>query len=119
MSDKIRDFKDLKVWQESMTLVREIYRVTKLFPKDEQFILSSQMKRAAISIPSNIGEGFRRKHNKEYKQFINIALGSSAELETQLVLAKDLSFIRNDDLSKILEKLDYICRMLMNLSKKL
>ncbi len=119
MSDKIRDFKDLKVWQESMALVKEVYRVSILFPKDEQFILCSQMKRAAISIPSNIAEGFRRKHNKEYNRFINIALGSSSELETQLILAKDLNFIKENDLVKLLEKLDYICRMLVNLSKKL
>lgn len=119
MSEKIKDFKDLKVWQESMSLAREIYRVTKLFPKEEQFILCSQMKRSAISIPSNIAEGFRRKYNKEYNQFINIALGSSAELETQLILSKDFKFISNDDFLKILEKIDYICRMLVNLSKKL
>jgi four helix bundle protein len=116
---KIKSFKDLKVWQESMGLAKDIYKILETFPKEEKFILCSQMKRAVISIPSNIAEGFRRRHNKEYKQFINIALGSSAELETQLILAKDLGFISSNGLNALITKLDYICRMLVNLSKKL
>ncbi|MFC1496975.1 four helix bundle protein [Verrucomicrobiota bacterium] len=79
---KIRNFRDLDVWQKGMQIVIEIYRITKEFPKDELYGLISQMRRAAISVPSNIAEGFGRFHNKEYRQFLYVAQGSCAELET-------------------------------------
>lgn len=85
----INSYKDLIVWQKSMTLVKEIYRVTKLMPKTEAYILVSQMLRAAISIVSNIAEGYKRNHRNEYKQFLGIANGSAGELETQILVAKD------------------------------
>jgi len=75
---KIKNFKDLRIWQEGIKLVKYIYLLTKDFPKDELYGLSSQMRRCAVSIPSNIAEGFRRYHNKEYKQFLFITLGSCA-----------------------------------------
>jgi len=77
------------------------------------------MRRAAISIPSNVAEGFRRYHNKEYKQFLYISLGSCAELETQITIAKELEYIPNDEEEILLEKLDHLCRMTTNLIKKL
>ncbi len=85
----INSFKDLIVWQKSMVLVREIYRVTKLMPKTETYILISQMLRAAISIASNISEGYKRNHKPEYKQFLGMANASAGELETQLLIAKE------------------------------
>ena len=85
----INSYKDLIVWQKSMTLVKEIYRVTKLMPKTEAYILVSQMLRASISIVSNIAEGYKRNHRNEYKQFLGIANGSAGELETQILVAKD------------------------------
>lgn len=90
---KTRSFKDLIVWQKSYELVLEIYRMTSLFPKSEVYGLSQQMRRAAISIPSNVAEGYGRKHKKEYNQFLSVAYGSLLELETQFLLAKDLEFV--------------------------
>ena len=82
MEEKIKSFKDLRIWQKGMEIITDIYTLTKKFPKEELFSLTSQLRRSAISIPSNIAEGFKRFHNKEYKQFLFITLGSCAELET-------------------------------------
>ena len=95
MGDKIKSFKDLRIWQEGIKLVKDIYKVTKDFPKEEVYSLSAQMRRAAISVPSNIAEGFRRQYKKEFRQFLNISLGSLAELETQLVIAGELGYLKN------------------------
>ncbi len=81
--------------------------------------LIGQMRRSAVSIPSNVAEGFRRHHNKEYKQFLYVSLGSCAELETQVTIAKELKYIGQDKEAVLLEKLDHICRMISNLLKKL
>jgi four helix bundle protein len=89
------------------------------FPKEEMYGLSAQMRRSAVSIPSNVAEGFRRYHNKEYRQFLYITLGSSAELETQITIAKELKYIHEEQEAMLLEKLDHICRMTSNLIKKL
>jgi len=119
MEDKIKNFRDLKIWQKGIELVKEVYKVTRYFPKEELYGLSSQMRRAAVSIPSNVAEGFRRRHNKEFQQFLNIALGSSAELETQAVIAKELSYIDDKKEEELIDLIDYICRMAANLIKKL
>jgi four helix bundle protein len=87
--------KDLAVWQKAMDLVVEIYEATKLLPQSELYGLTSQIRRAAVSIPSNIAEGAARNHDKEFVQFLYISLGSAAELETQLLLAERLNFIGN------------------------
>ncbi len=84
----IKSYKDLFVWQKGIDLVDAIYKIAALLPKQEQYILVSQMLRAAISIPSNIAEGYRRRHKAEYIQFLSIALASAAELETQLIITK-------------------------------
>ena len=109
----------MDIWKKGIELVKEIYNLTELFPKQEIYGLSSQMRRAAISVPSNVAEGFRRYHNKEYKQFLYISLGSCAELETHITIAKELGYIDSDKETKILEILDHICRMTSNLIKKL
>ena len=83
----MNSYKDLTVWQKAMDLVLMVYRITKLFPKEELFVLVSQMRRAAISIPSNIAEGYTRRTRKEYIQFVQTAFGSAAELETQLEIS--------------------------------
>lgn len=107
MEDKIRNFKDLKIWQRGVELVKLIYQITSNFPSVEKYGIVSQMRRAVVSVPSNIAEGFMRRHNKEYKQFLYIALGSLAELETQIIISKELDFIKaeqsNDMLSVITE----------------
>lgn len=92
MSGKTKNYKDLIVWQKSYRLVLEIYKITKDFPKTETYGLSVQMRRAAVSIPSNIAEGYGRKHKAEYEQFLAIAYGSLMELETQYLLAIDLKY---------------------------
>jgi len=120
MEDKIRSFRDLKVWQKGIELVKEIYKITQHFPFEERYGLSAQMRRSAISVPSNIAEGFRRKYAKEHKQFLNIALGSCAELETQIVIAKELQYINKEEDKRVLDALiNHICGMIVNLNKKI
>ena len=116
---KIRNFRDLDIWQLGKDIVREIYCVTKEFPREELYALASQMQRAAVSIPSNIAEGFNRYHNKEYRQFLFLALGSCAELETQIEICTDLSYVSHSIKSVLLEKVDHESRMIRNLIKKL
>ena len=119
MEEKIKSFKDLRIWQKGIEIVTDIYILTKKFPKEELFSLTSQLRHSAISIPSNIAEGFKRFHNKEYKQFLFITLGSCAELETQIIIAKELKYIDENEEAKLVEKLDHICRMTSSLIKKL
>jgi len=85
--------KDLDVWKLSMELVEKVYAVTKSFPKEEQYVLSSQIRRSAISVPSNIAEGAARKGNKENLQFLYISLGSLSELETQILISKRINIL--------------------------
>ncbi len=92
MAGKTESFKDLIVWQKAYELVMEIYRITQRFPKEETYGLTQQMRRSAISIASNISEGYGRRFNREYKQFLSIAYGSHCELETQYLLAVDLNY---------------------------
>ena len=104
-------FKELKVWQKAIDLVTEIYTKSQEFPKEELYGLTSQIRRSAVSIPSNIAEGCGRKTNKDFANFLGISLGSAFELETQLIIAKNLNFMNSDDF-KILENerfLDKIC----------
>ena len=119
MEEGIKRFKDLRIWQKGIEVVTDIYTLTKNFPKEELYGLTSQIRRSAISIPSNIAEGFRRYHNKEYKQFLFIALGSCAELETQIAITKMLKYITEGKETELIEKLDHLCRMTTNLIKKL
>lgn len=116
---KIQTYRDLDIWNAGIKLVKEIYKLAEKFPKEEMYGLSAQMRRSAVSIPSNVAEGFRRYHNKEYRQFLYIMLGSCTELETQLTIAKELKYIQEEQEAVLLEKLDHICRMTSNLIKKL
>ena len=116
---KIKNFRDLDIWQLGMEIVVDVYKYTKGFPKEEMYGLISQKRRAALSIPSNIAEGFNRYHNKEYRQFLYIALGSCAELETQVEVSLLLGYIKQDGRDKTIEKLDHETRMLRNLIKRL
>lgn len=112
-------FKDLTVWQKSKTLSVKIYTLTEKLPSNEQFGLSSQMRRAAIAVPSNIAEGYRRNNRKEYRQFCGIALGSAAELETQLIITKEIYpsiDLRTDELIDLCEEVE---KMLSALIAKL
>lgn len=119
MEHAIRSFRDLRVWQKGIGLVKEVYKITQDFPSVEMYGLSSQMRRASVSIPSNIAEGFRRRFSREQKQFLNIALGSCAELETQIVIAKELSFLDGNKEQVLMQNLNHICGMLVNMAKRL
>lgn len=109
---KIKTYQDLIVWQKSINLVVEIYKLTDNFPKSELYGLSSQMRRCAVSIPSNVAEGRRRGSKKEYRQFLIIAFGSGAELEIQIIIAKKLSFLPTKDYLMIDQLLNEIMKML-------
>lgn len=116
---KIKNFRDLKIWELGKCLVVDIYKTTKSFPSQELFGLTSQMRRAAISIPSNIAEGFSRYHNKEYRQFLFHALGSCSELETQVEICHDLKYIENPFKIRLIENIQFESKMIRNLIKKL
>ncbi|MBH0201224.1 MAG: four helix bundle protein [Nitrospira sp.] len=116
---KIRSFRDLEVWKLGKELVLEVYRATALFPKSEAYGLVSQMRRASVSIPSSVAEGFNRFHNREYRQLLFVALGSCAELETQVEIPLDLGYVDRKGRDLMIEKLDHEARMLRNLIKKL
>jgi len=109
----MKDHKDLDVWNKAMDLVENIYTCTKDFPKEEVYGLSSQIKRAAVSVPSNIAEGAGRKGTKEFIQFLYISMGSLSEVETQILLAKRLNFI--DNINEITQDITKIKQMLNGL----
>jgi four helix bundle protein len=117
--EKIKDFKELRIWQKGIEIVKDVYGCTKTFPREELYGLTSQMRRAAVSIPSNIAEGFKRYHNKEYSQFLRMSMGSAAELETQLVISKELGYLNSEELAGISEKLEYFSKMVSSLLNKL
>jgi four helix bundle protein len=91
--EKIRNFRDLEVWKLGKEIILDVYKMTRDFPAGEMYGLVSQMRRAAVSIPCNVAEGFNRRHNKEYRQILYVSLGSCAELETQAEIAHELGFI--------------------------
>ncbi|MCK4306919.1 four helix bundle protein [candidate division WOR-3 bacterium] len=115
----LRNYKDLKVWQKAYNLCLKAYKITTKFPSEERYGLTSQIRRASISIPSNIAEGYSRKHLQEYIHFLWIAYGSGAELETQLMLSKDIGYLNEEDFNDLI--LDYreVERMLSALAKSL
>ena len=109
----------MEIWQRSVSLVEEIYNITQKFPKEETYGLTGQVRRAAVSIPSNIAEGFARFYNNEYKQFLFISLGSCAELSTQLIIAERLGYLENTKGVILLVEIEQISKMTMSLIKKL
>ena len=108
---EIKSHRDLIVWQKSIALVKEIYALTRKFPKSETFALSNQMQRAVVSIPSNIAEGHTRQHTGEFRQFLYTALGSAAELDTQIVISNELGYVNKEETCRIEEQLDEIRKM--------
>ena len=114
---RYRGHKDLIIWKKSMDLVEEIYQISSFFPKEEMYGLSSQIRRAIVSVPSNIAEGAGREGKKEFKKFLYIALGSISEVETQILIAKRLNYI--DECDTILKKIWNIKKMIKNFIIKL
>jgi four helix bundle protein len=112
-------FSDLKIWQKGRSLVKDVYLLTGKFPKDETFALTSQIRRASVLIPSNITEGCGRNSNAELARFLDIANGSSFELETQLLLAADLEYVSVKEIENLINDLHEIEKMIYNLKLKL
>ena len=115
----VRTHKDLEVWQKSIAFVTAIYKATDSFPNSEIYGLTSQIRRSAVSIPSNIAEGATRKHKAEFKQFLYIALSSGAELETQLIIGHNLNYLDQIQSEKLIDELNSISRMIQGLIKSI
>jgi len=115
----IRSYRDLEVWQKGMDLAAACYRATAKFPDQERYGLVSQLQRAAVSVPANIAEGQARQHTKEFLQFLSVACGSLAEVETYLLLTIRLGYLSQEDTDKLLEQTTQIGKMLTNLRKAL
>jgi len=114
----MRPHKKLNVWKKSIEFVTKIYKVTESFPDSEKFGLISQIRRSAVSIPSNISEGAARSSKKEFIQFLSIAQGSTSELETQLIISNNLGFLKTENMH-LLNELDEISRMIIGLIRTL
>ena len=118
-SEMLKNYKELNVWQKSYKLCLHIYKVTKRFPKDEMYGLTSQIRRSAVSIPSNIAEGYGRKTTLEYVRFLYIAYGSVCELETQTMISGDLGYVKKERLGELRGEIGDVERMLKALIKSL
>lgn len=114
----MRPHENLDVWKKAIEMVTEIYQLTKDFPAEEKFGLISQIRRAAVSIPANIAEGAARQSDKEFYNFLSIAQGSASELETELLIAKNLKYFSNEDYQRIYNEVNTIARMIVGLSQK-
>lgn len=112
-------FQDLKVWKKSMVLVSDVYKIASELPDDEKFGLISQIKRSAVSIPSNIAEGAGRNSNKEFSQFVSIATASSYELQTQILLIRNFNMADKENIDSVLSRIEEIQKMLFGLKKHL
>ena len=115
----MHNYKKLNVWISSISLVKNIYNLTRKFPKEEMFVLTQQLRRAAISIPSHIAVGAGRNSNAQFKNFLQISIGSCFEVETQLIISKELEYISEEELETISKELDSIMKMNHNLQKTL
>jgi len=115
----VNSYKDLIVWKKSIQLVKGVYKATENFPPNEVYGLTSQIRRSAVSIPSNIAEGFARRNLGEYRQFLYIAFGSGAELETQLLISKELGYLKQENYSQIQALLTEVMKMLNTMLKNL
>lgn len=113
------NFRKLKIWKESLELVFETYRLTKTFPVDERYGLSSQLNRCSVSIPSNIAEGSSKSSDKHFKTFLETSLGSAFEWETQIIIAKELEYITNDKFNELEKSIHEIQKMISGFKEKL
>ena len=115
----VRSYRDLLIWQKGIELVKVVYGLTGKFPNDELYGLTAQVRRSAVSVPSNIAEGQGRKHTGEFRQFLHVALGSIAEVDTQIIIAYELGYITAQEAADIEEKIIEIRKMTFSLIKKL
>lgn len=112
-------FKELEVWKQSRVFCSDIYTITSFFPKSEKSVLTNHLRRSAVSIPSNIAEGASRSSSKDFSRFLEIAIGSAYELETQLLITSDFKFIQIESLELLITKIDAIVRMASRLHSTL
>jgi four helix bundle protein len=115
----MKTFRDLFIWQKAMTLVTNTYQITQQFPNEELFGLTSQIRRSAVSIPSNIAEGYGRESQKDFLRFINFAVSSLFELQTQIEIAKNINYLNETEFNNIFEKTRELEAMMIAFSKKL
>jgi four helix bundle protein len=115
----MHNFKELKIWQRSMSLAEEVYKITADFPKEERYGLTSQLKSCAVSVPSNISEGAGRGTNKQFKYFLEISMGSCNELQTQLELSKRFNYITQEPADKIIDEVFQVYKMILAFYKTL
>ena len=115
----IRSYKDLVVWQKGITFVETVYQVTEEFPRGEQYGLTNQLRRSAVSVPSNIAEGQARQHTGEFRHFLYIALGSLAEAHTQIIIAERLAYLNEQNHKNLMVQMNELQKMLHALAKKL
>ncbi|MCJ8155529.1 four helix bundle protein [Chryseobacterium sp. SSA4.19] len=113
----MHNFRELEVWKKSILLCKQYYIISKSFPKDELFGLTSQSRRSLYSVPSNIAEGAGRDNNPQFCQFLNIALGSSFEFETQIIIANDLGFVNKNDFELLMKEIRHIQNMIVKLKQ--
>ena len=115
----MHNFKELNIWKRSVDLAVDVYHLTKSFPKEEKFGLTSQITRSAVSVPSNIAEGSGRNTNKDFNNFLGIALGSSFELETQLIIANKIGILKNDSFNSISKETIEVQKMINGFKNKI
>lgn len=108
----MHQFKELEIWKRSRFFCSQIYTVASKFPSDEKFGITNQLRRESVSVPSNIAEGSSRNSNKDFSRFLEIAIGSAYEIETQLLISLDLNFFNSDELNNLLEELNEIIKMI-------
>lgn len=114
-----RNYRDLVVWQDSIQLAKAIYKLTEKFPKQETYALADQIRRAVVSVPSNIAEGQARKAPGDFRRFLHIALGSLAEVDTQLVLAREFGYLNGNEVDKLFEQIQFLRKKLYALINSL
>ncbi|NCO83582.1 MAG: hypothetical protein COZ31_07405 [Nitrospirae bacterium CG_4_10_14_3_um_filter_44_29] len=115
----MKSFRDLNIWKNAIKLVKLIYEITQTFPNSEIYGLTSQIRRAAVSVPSNIAEGHIRRHTAEFKQFLFIALGSLAELETQITISNELGYVNKDSKETVIQTIVVLSKQIRSLISKL
>ena len=119
MKKPITDYRDLDVWKEAMTLAAETYEMTRTFPRDEMFGMTSQMRRASVSVAANIAEGYGRQQTKPFIQFLRVSQGSLKELETLLILAERVGLVGRESCDRAMDRCQRIGKMLVGLVRKL
>lgn len=119
MGDQVRSYRDLRIWRKGIELVKEVYELTKRFPTHERYGLADQLSRSSVSVPSNITEGQARQHTSEFRQILYVALGSAADVDTQITIARELGYVEEAEAGDIQDRIDELRRMTYGLIARL